>query len=90
LRAVFGLGLYEVDAAVVLAGLKTAQGFLDMQGEITGIELRISDIYRARTIARQVQETLGFPYLVRDWMDMNQGILRALRVEKRRCSPFSC
>lgn len=79
---IFGLGLYEVDAAVVLAGLKTAQGFLDMQGQVTGIELRISDIYRARTIARQVQETLGFPYLVRDWMDMNQGILRALRVEK--------
>ena len=79
---VFGLGLYEVDAAVVLAGLKTAQGFLDMQGQVTGIELRIADIYRARTIAREVQETLGFPYLVRDWMDMNQGILRALRVEK--------
>ena len=79
---IFGLGLYEVDAAVVLTGIKTAQDFLDMQGQVTGIELRVFDIYKARTIARQVQATLGFPYLVRDWMDMNQGILRALRVEK--------
>lgn len=79
---IFGIGLYEVDAAVALVSLEAARSFLDMPSELTGVELRVSDIYKARTIGKRIQEALGFPYLVRDWMDMNQGILRALRVEK--------
>src|SRR5207249_10200518 len=50
---------------------------------ITGIEVRVRDIYAARGVARAIEAALGgFPYRARDWMEVNRNLFSALKLEK--------
>jgi lipoprotein-releasing system permease protein len=63
--------------------MKAAQEFLGMKDdEISGVELRLDDIYKAAEVRRHLQKELGFPYNVLDWMQMNRNLFSALRLEK--------
>jgi lipoprotein-releasing system permease protein len=53
-----------------------------MDQTVTGIEVRVADIYAARRVARGIEERLGGEYSARDWMDMNQNLFGALKLEK--------
>jgi lipoprotein-releasing system permease protein len=79
---VFESGMYEYDANLSFILLKSAQIFFSMKNGISGIEARVSDIEQAGNIASLVQNKLGFPYLVRDWMRMNRNLFSALKLEK--------
>ncbi len=79
---VFESGMYEYDSSLAYVSLATAQDFLDIGDEIHGLELNVHDIYKAGEIAAQIQETLGFGYIARDWMSMNLNLFSALKLEK--------
>jgi lipoprotein-releasing system permease protein len=74
--------MFEYDSNLVFVSLGAAQEFFDMQESVTGIELRLDDIYKANVVSKKVQEELGFPYYGRDWMQMNRNLFAALRLEK--------
>jgi lipoprotein-releasing system permease protein len=80
--AVFEIGLHEYDAALAYADLETAQQFADLSGRVTGIEVRLGDVYRARRVAQDLARSLGFPYWTRDWMEMNRNLFSAIQLEK--------
>lgn len=80
--AIFEAGMYDYDANLVYIHLKKAQSFFDMPDEVTGIEIKVDHLYRAREIAKDIQDTLGFPYYAKDWMDMNRNLFAALKLEK--------
>ncbi len=46
------------------------------------IDIRVTDIYKARAIAERIILKLGFPYWARDWMQMNKNLFRALKMER--------
>jgi lipoprotein-releasing system permease protein len=50
---------------------------------VTGLEIKVDDIYRADKIAQALEKQLGFPYWARHWMEMNKNLFSALRLEKR-------
>jgi lipoprotein-releasing system permease protein len=79
---IFEIGMFEYDSNLALTGMKEAQDFLRMKDEITGIQLKLRDIYQAPEIRRRLQEKLGFPYQVMDWMQMNKNLFSALKLEK--------
>jgi len=79
---VFESGMYEYDANLSFILLKSAQKFFSMKNGVSGIEVRVSDIEQAGNIASVIQNKLGFPYLVRDWMRMNRNLFSALKLEK--------
>jgi len=80
---IFESGFYEYDASLAYVSLKSGQDFLNMGDAVTGIEMRVEDIYRADRIAKAVESRLGFPYWGRHWMEMNKNLFSALRLEKR-------
>lgn len=80
--AIFEIGMFEYDANLVLTAMKPAQEFFGMQGSISGIELRLKDIYKAPEVKKQLQESLGLRYIVLDWMQMNKNLFSALKLEK--------
>jgi lipoprotein-releasing system permease protein len=49
---------------------------------VTGIQLRVNDVYQTGVISKVINRDLGFPYYARDWMQMNKNILFALKTEK--------
>jgi len=79
---VFEAGMYEYDGSLAYIHLKDAQKVLRMANAVTGIEVRVDDIYKAKEIAEKIVGGLGFPYWARDWMQMNHNLFSALKLEK--------
>ncbi|HEC98013.1 MAG TPA: lipoprotein-releasing ABC transporter permease subunit [Nitrospirae bacterium] len=79
---IFEVGMYEYDTNLALTSLKAAQEFFRTGDAVTGIELRINDIYSAPEVRERVQEVLGPPFYARDWMQMNKNLFSALKLEK--------
>lgn len=80
--AIFEVGMFEYDSNLVFTDIKPAQEFFGIDKGITGIELRVKDIYKASTIRERLQEKLKFPYYAKDWMQMNRNLFSALKLEK--------
>ena len=78
----FQSGMYEYDQTFAFIHLKDAQKMLRMGDSVTGIDVRVTDIYKARDIADGLISKLGFPYWARDWMQMNKNLFRALKMER--------
>jgi lipoprotein-releasing system permease protein len=75
-------GMYEYDQTFAFIDLKDAQKMLRMDDSVSGIDIRVKDIYKARDIAEKLISQLGFPYWARDWMQMNKNLFRALKMER--------
>ncbi len=80
---IFESGFYEYDSTLAYISLKTCQEFLNMGDMVTGLEIRVDDIYRADKIAKAIEKKLGYPYWARNWMEMNRNLFSALKLEKR-------
>jgi len=80
--AIFEVGMFEYDSNLVLTELSQAQDFFGMGNSITGIQLKIKDVYKAKDVREQVQKALSFPYYGRDWMQMHKNLFSALKLEK--------
>ena len=78
----FQSGMYEYDQTFAFIHLKDAQRMLRMANSVTGIDIRVDDIYHAREIADRLVSKLGFPYWARDWMQMNKNLFQALKMER--------
>lgn len=79
---VFDSGMYEYDSSLIYVSIKDAQSFFNMGEKVTGVEVKIDDIYKAREIGKDIQSSLGYPYWTRDWMEMNKNLFAALKLEK--------
>ena len=79
----FESGMYEYDQTFAYIHIKDAQKLLRMADSVTGIDIRVTDIYDARNIAEKIISKLGFPYWARDWMQMNRNLFKALKLERR-------
>ncbi|MEJ2099377.1 MAG: lipoprotein-releasing ABC transporter permease subunit [Desulfobacterales bacterium] len=75
-------GMYDYDQTFAFIDLKDAQKMLRMDDSVTGIDIRVKDIYKAKAIAEKLILKLGFPYWARDWMQMNKNLFRALKMER--------
>jgi len=81
--AVFDAGFDQYDAKLVYTDLYEAQGFADAGDSVTGIEMKVSDIDQAKTIARQIEERLKSGiYNTMDWEELNHGLFTALRIQQ--------
>lgn len=83
----FQSGMYEYDGSLAYIHLKDAQKLLRMGNAVTGIEIRVTDIYQAKEIAHEIVENLNRisdikSYWARDWMQMNKNLFSALQLEK--------
>jgi lipoprotein-releasing system permease protein len=79
---IFNTGMFEYDSTLAYVGISEAQSFLGMGDTVTGVQLKVKDVYRTGEIVRKINRELGFPYYARDWMQMNKNILFALKTEK--------
>lgn len=80
---IFDSGMYEYDSTIAYVSLWAAQRFLGIGDRVTGIEVRVDEIYEADRVARAIDKALdGYPYWSRDWMRMNKNLFSALKLEK--------
>jgi lipoprotein-releasing system permease protein len=79
---IFEVGMFEYDSNLVLTDIGAAQEFFDMKQDITGIQLKLDDIYKAAVVRERLQKQLQFPLYAKDWMQMNRNLFSALKLEK--------
>ncbi len=79
---VFKSGMYEFDATLVYMELSEAQKFFEMGEGVTGIEVKLKDIYAAPKLAERIEVALGHPFWTRTWTDMYRNLFSALKLEK--------
>ena len=75
-------GMYEYDNTLAYVDVPVAQQFLGIGDSVTGIEVRVQDIYKAGEIAEALKKRLGSPFYISDWIKMNSNFFSALKLEK--------
>ncbi len=79
----FESGMYEYDQTFAYINIKDAQKIMRMGDAVTGLDIRVTDIYEARNVAQRIVAGLGPPYRAQDWMQMNRNLFKALKLERR-------
>jgi lipoprotein-releasing system permease protein len=79
----FESGMYEYDQTFAYINIRDAQRIMRLGDSVTGLDIRVTDLYDARNIAQKITGKLGFPYWARDWMQMNRNLFKALKLERR-------
>ena len=76
-------GMYEYDSKFAYIALPEAQKFFRLGDNITGFELKFTNVDAARTLGRRVVAELGgYPYRAKDWAELNRNLFSALKLEK--------
>jgi len=78
----FESGMYDFDNSFAFIHLKDAQKILRMGDAVSGIEVRVKDVYNAHEIAGAIIDEIQFPYYARDWIQRNNNLFRALKMER--------
>jgi lipoprotein releasing system, transmembrane protein, LolC/E family len=79
---IFATGMFEYDSTMGYINLDTARSLVDLSQGVHGIEVKVKNIDQANRTAAVIQEILGRSYSVRDWMQLNQNLFAALKLEK--------
>ena len=79
---IFNTGLYEIDSSMALIRLETAQKLFKLDDDITFIQVKIEDVFRAPKIAEKINEIIPPMAHVMTWMEMNESLFSALKLEK--------
>jgi len=82
LVGIFDAGMYDYNTGFAYISLPEAQKFFDMPGRVSGIEVRVDEIYHADRIADEIRSVVGYPYYTRNWIEMNKNFFSALKLEK--------
>ncbi len=78
----FESGHFEYDSALALIALEDAQKLFRIDG-VTGIRLKVDDLYEAPLIARDLTRIVTGDVLIRDWGRINRNWFAAVQIEKR-------
>ena len=83
IAGIFTSGMYDYDMNLILVHLSKAQQIFSLEATtVSGIGVKIKDVYTAPKVKEQMYELLGYSYLIRTWIENNSNFFAALRLEK--------
>lgn len=82
ITGIFEIGAQEYDFGLALVHIADGQKLLRMDDAVTGVRIKLGDIWQAWTVARDLANRMEGVYLVRDWTRDHANFFRALRMEK--------
>ncbi len=79
----FQVGMYEYDSGLAVVYLKDAAKLMRLGDEVTGVRLKLDDMFLAPRISRELVEDMhGSGVLVSDWTRRHANFFRAIKTEK--------
>jgi lipoprotein-releasing system permease protein len=79
---VFEAGHYEYDASLALIHMQDAQTLYRMEDRVSGVRLKLGDLFDAPRVARELHAQVGDELLVGDWTRQHANFFRAIAIEK--------
>jgi lipoprotein-releasing system permease protein len=79
---IFTSGFYDYDSSWAFTRLSGAQQLFGLGDLVSVIEFKVDDIYQAQQISKQLEHAAGKGFMATNWMEQNQALFRALRLER--------
>lgn len=79
---VFSLGMYEYDSGLVLTSISDAAKLFQLDDGVTGLRLRLHDMFKAPQVTHKLEQAMPYPYQVTDWTRQNANFFHAIATEK--------
>ncbi|MCX7892366.1 MAG: lipoprotein-releasing ABC transporter permease subunit [Burkholderiales bacterium] len=80
---IFEVGMFEYDSGLALVALADAQKLFQLGDAVSGVRLKLEDLFQSRQVARALYEKLGGDVAVSDWTRSHANFFRAVEIEKR-------
>ena len=80
---VFEVGMYEYDRNMALVHIEDAARLLRLGDAVSGLRLKLDDLFLAPRVTMSLLEFLGPGYFVTDWTRLHSNFFRAVQMEKR-------
>lgn len=79
---IFEIGMHEYDSALALVHIDDAATLFRMDGGVSGIQLRLDDLFRAQRFSNELTAELSPDYRVLNWTQQHANFFRAVQMEK--------
>lgn len=79
--AIFDSGT-EIDHGLALTGIDLASSMSEFPGKVTGIRLKLADLFQAPELVRQIVNTLPSGYYGSDWTRTQGNLYEAIQMSK--------
>ena len=83
LIGIFEAGIADADAALALVHIRDAQTLYQLGDNVSGVRLKLDDLFAARTVARELLADLPQDIHASDWTRSHANFFRAVEIEKR-------
>lgn len=79
----FSSGLYTYDSSFGFTSIPAAQEFFQLGNAVTGLEVRLTDMFEAPQAAARLLSALSDPMLrANNWIDLNRNLFTWMKLEK--------
>lgn len=79
---VFEVGMHQFDSAMSYMHIEDAGKLFKLKDKVTGLRLKLTDLYEAPAISRNLEKIFGENYWVKDWTRQHSNFFKALKTEK--------
>ncbi len=79
---IFEVGMYEYDAGLALIHLADAQRLYQLGDRVSGVRLKVEDLFAAPRIARELAGLINADAYLQDWTKSHANFFRAVQIEK--------
>jgi len=79
----FEVGMGEYDSGVAMVHIRDAAVLQQLEDAVTGVRIRIDDVWAARQVGFELAEAMQGRYRVLNWTDYHRNFFAALKMEKR-------
>ena len=80
---IFSVDHYEYDSGLALVDLDDAQKLYRMGAQVSGVRLKLKDLFQSGAVSRDLSRSLGPDVFITDWTRLNANFFRAVDIEKR-------
>ncbi len=80
---IFEAGMFEYDSGLALIHLRDAQKLLRLGDDVSGVRLKLDELFRAPFVTRELAQSLTGQYYLTDWTQSHANFFRAVAIEKR-------
>jgi len=78
----FEVGMFEYDNGLALIRLEDAQRLYRMEDRVSGVRLKIDDLFKARRVASELAGHINAEVFISDWTRSHANFFRAVQIEK--------
>ena len=82
ISGLFHSGMTEYDNSLVFTSIQKANELFAMEGKVSGHIIRLNDHSQYKFIAKLLEKTLAYPYMVITWKEKNQTLFRWMDVQR--------